>query len=583
MRNNLDNVKFIAHQINTVVGDIDGNKKKIIDLIKTTGDDKYFKIHIFPETAITGYLCGALYDRLDFIKDAEDALDEIQNSISDRTGAVIIGHTSFHGVNNSGFPKLRNSVSLLQYDYERQTYHKQLLANGDHHEDRKYFIAGDETKIFNYYKSDRIIKIGVPICEDAWYVDHTRNIPNEMVKLGAEIIISINQSYFYYGKQLKKYKMFSDIAKHNNVPVIMVNNVGCGDVVKNIVTYQGGSMSFDNNGRLTTLFEQFIEKSDTVNLISGSKNIIVNNKYQEILDCLIYTQKEFFKLQGINKAQVHISGGLDSAIVGYIVKEAMGIENTILISNPSLCNGDETKSNAQYLADKLGIKLYWNPIQEIYNKIKEVDEESFEDANIEMPKTGLSTMQAVLRTVQGLAANHRFGSAIVNTGNHTENVLGWFSFHDVGASGAIQLIGDLTKVELFKLAEHINIINCDNIIPERLYNGGLKPLAELPDIDADPFNYWVMSGICAEIIRNRKNKTDLMFEYDNKMLNLDFFPEQSIVYNEGRGAFETNIDIATRLMKRSVYKCAQASPVAIISPRSRGLSNRETLINKYNK
>ena len=597
---NVENQNFVIHQINTIVGDIYGNTDKII---KALENSEPYSIHIFPETAITGYLCGALYDRLEFIKDAENAekriIDYI-NRIEDCNGIVVIfGNITYHGINRSGFPILKNSaVCITRSPGEYSTiqyYHKQLLANYDHHEDRKYFKKGDETIVFDIKlsKHHTPFKIGVPVCEDSWFNDHTRNIPEEMVKMGADIIISINQSYFNYGKQLKKMKMFGDIAKHNNVKVIMVNNIGCGDVVKNIISYNGGSVVFDETGKLVKqlpVYEQchssfsFSEISkNNINGIKPTENVNINfNKYEEIRQSLIYTQKQFFELQGIERAQVHLSGGLDSSIVAYLVVEAMSKDDVIFISNPSSCNGNETKSNAQHTADILGVKLYWNPIEEIYQTLKRVDDESFEGCDT-IPKAGLSSMQAVLRSVQALSANHRFSSGLVSCGNHTENVLGWASFHDVGSIGVLQLIGDLSKVELFELAAYINKKEGKMIIPEDLYNGKLVPKAELPDADEDNIDYYVQSGICVQLVRERKGLSDIMFEFNNKILNQDYYPDYDAVYRYSYEDFKKQVEFAINKMKRSVYKNAQSAPVVVISPRSRGFSNRETLINRYNK
>lgn len=588
MSEKLKNISYTIHQINTVVGDIEGNTEKIIDYIKTSDNT----IHIFPETAVTGYLCGSLYDRLEFVKEADNANEKIRLFIKEsklNNIIVIFGNITFHGINRAGFPRLKNSaicINKTKDDTTIQFYHKQLLANYDHHEDRKYFEVGKETNIFNVSLGNQDIKIGVPICEDCWFKDHTRNIPEEMAKAGADMLISINQSYFSYGKQLRKLNMFSEIAKHNNLNFIMVNNIGCGDVVKNIISYNGGSMIFDDNGKLVEQLPLFKEAHKKI-ILSETNNEKIKDlcfdKYNEILNALIYTQGEFFKLQGIKKAQVHLSGGLDSSIVAYLVTKAMGKENVIFISNPSQCNGNETKSNAQYTADKLGVKLYWNPIEEIYQTLKTIDENSFKDSNLELPKAGLSSMQAVLRSVQALAANHRFKSGLVSCGNHTENVLGWASFHDVGSIGVLQLIGDLGKAELFELAEYINKIENNIIIPENLYNGQLVPKAELPDADEDNIDYWLQSGICIQLIRERKGLDDILFEFNNKLLNKDYYPKLDRVYEYTEDDFIAQVKFAINKMKQSVYKNAQAAPVVIISPRSRGFSNRETLINKYNK
>ena len=239
----LEKLKVSVHQINTVTGDLEGNTQKIKDCIFKDWENGKVDISIFPETAITGYTCGSLFDRVDFINEQNEKLKEIAKYIrSHHSGIVIIGFVSLHGTNRNGFPILMNSVAVIDR-FRIRTYHKQLLADSDHHEDRKYFKSGNETKIFDVILPNvGKIKIGVPICEDSWFTNHHRDIPREMVEMGAELLVIPNQSYFYYGKQEIRRNLFSKIAKNNNVPVISVNAVGVGDIVKNIVIFDGGSL-----------------------------------------------------------------------------------------------------------------------------------------------------------------------------------------------------------------------------------------------------------------------------------------------------------------------------------------------------
>lgn len=347
--------------------------------------------------------------------------------------------------------------------------------------------------------------------------------------------------------------------------------------------FDGGSMIFNEKGMPVIEFPQFQEwiKTHTLSKLNGKSTQLRKNKYEEILEALIFEQKEMFNLLGLKKAQVHISGGLDSAIVGYIVKKAMGKENCIFITNPTILNKNSIKL-ASIISDNLKVKLKTNPLQNIYDKFMEIDKSSFGD---ELSDTGKASVQAVLRTVQGLAASHRFKTGIVATGNHTEIVLGWASFHDIGSIGVHAPIGDLTKTELYELSNYINKKEENEIIPKKLFNGTIKPAAELPDSMEDPIDYWLQSGICAEIIRNHKSKPELINEFENKSLTEDFFPilpDGKTIYDTYNiKEFEKEVDFSFIKSKNSVYKAAQGAPIVVISPRSRGFSNRETIINKY--
>jgi len=575
----MSNINISVNQIKVITGDITGNTNKIINCIKDDIKNNVL-ISVFPETAISGYMCGSLWDRIDFVKEQFNKIYDIQNTMikNNHLGISIVGVVRFLGVHRNGFPILRNSVAVISKT-DIDFYDKQILASTDHHEDKKYFSAGTETKIFDFNVPSKNInlKIGIPICEDSWFKDHSRNIPQEMVQMGAELLIIPNQSYFYYGKQKKRYKLFSSIAKDNNVDVVTVNAVGVGDILKNIVIFDGGSMSFNKNGELISELPQFVETNTNINSDNKVINFSRNEKYKEIIDAIVFEQKEYFGLMGIKKGQVHISGGLDSAIVAYLVQKAMGKENTVLITNPSSLNTKSLKF-VKDLSDNLGISYYTNPIEDIYQKIIEVHTNSFNEI---LSDTGKASVQAVLRTVQGLAASHQFKSGIVATGNHTEIVLGWASFHDIGSIGVHAIIGDLTKVELFQLAKYINESEGNEIIPNEIFDGRFKPAAELPDANEDPIDYWVQSGICAALIRNRKTKRQLIDEYNDKSLNKDYFPKMEEVYKYDLNGWKNEVDFAINKMRTSVYKAAQGAPIVIMSPRSRGFSNRETLINFY--
>ena len=581
----LKNLKFSTHQNIIVTGDIEGNTQRIKDSIsydKESGVD----LSVFPETAISGYMCGSLWDREDFVKEQARKIYEIKSFIETirYKGAVIVGFVDFLGLKTNGYPHLKNAVALIKADMAPQIYHKQLLASADHHEDKKYFDRGDETKVFTLdLPNTGPIKIGVPICEDAWYTDHSRNIAEEMVAEGAELIVHINQSYFYYGKQEKRKKLLAYLSNKIKTPIISVNALGIGDIVKNIIIFDGGSMVFDHKGRLVSVGERFKEykKIETLSKLDTVQTSFYG-KYTEIIEAIVFEQKQFFSLMGLEKAQVHVSGGLDSAIVAALAVMAMGKENVVLISNPTDLNSDSIKY-VHYLEKKLGVKVYWDRLQMVFDVFMSENHISFPDKELSL--TGQASVQATLRTVQGLAASHRFGTGIIATGNHTEIVLGWASFHDIGSIGVHAIIGDLTKTELYQLAQNLNAVFFeDEVIPEDLYNGVFKPAAELPDAKEDPIDYALQSGICALLIRNRMSKTDLVegfAEKNEEIFTYDLFPEQDYLWSKSVNDIKEQVEWASDRMKKSVYKAAQSAPIVIISPRSRGFSNREVLINKY--
>ena len=586
------NVKICQMLVRT--GDLEGNFKQVIDEIHKMVEDE-IELLVFPETALTGYCCGALWENVDFVVKQKQLLFEISIALPFNR-AVVIGFVNYLGQDTDGYPILTNSAAIINNGHI-SVYDKQLLATRDHHEDVKYFKAGTESKVFELILWHGKIKIGVPICEDIWFKDHTRNIPEEMRRLGAEMLVSINQSYFHYDKYEDRFNLAKGIVKTCRIPLVYVNAVGVGDIVKNIMIFDGGSFVMDTFEQVQDHLARFMSESrkihiDDILYVDSPKVDLPSNafdKYDQISSAIVFAQQEIFALSHIKRAQVHLSGGIDSAVVAALSVCAETGGETVFITNPSNENSPETKNYAMHVATKLCRPLYWEFINESIAALATTHMKAFKTDNVSGGV--LTCAHAVGRTVMGLMATHEFGTGIVPTANHTEIVLGWANFHDIGSIGVYAPIGDLTKTEIFELAEHINAKAEDEIIPRQLYDGSLMPAAELPDAKFDPINYFLQSGICANMIRLRMSKSQQMEAFVNKKLRLEYFkplhvygldPENIYaVYDVNPGEFSDALDYAYRKAKISVYKAAQGAPILILSPRSRGFSNRETLFNLY--
>ncbi len=572
-------------QTQPVTGDLEGNVRQIlagIERAKTAKAD----IVAFPETSITGYCCGALFENREFVAYNKRFLAEIIAPAVPNDLVAIVGYVDVKGERKDHHPDIANSVAVIQGGKIVGTYDKQLLANGNHHEDKKYFRAGVESKVFEVTVQGKPLRIGTPICEDIWKEDHERDIIGEMRQQGAELIVCPNYSYFFYGKQEHRKEICQTQARGNDIPIAYLNASGVGDIVKNIMIYDGGSFVIDRTGKTVGEARRFGTDFTVVDLKDGKGTPLpakpAATKMEEIHDSLVFEQRELYRTLGIPNCQVHMSGGIDSAVVGAIAAEAMGKEHVVFITNPTKDNGDITKGNATHIAQALDVPLHWQPTQAAYEML--VD--GFRDAfTAEPDNTAKGNMQALLRTAQGLTSTRHFRSAIAATGNHTEIVHGWCTFHDIGSIGAHAPLGDLTKVEVFQLAAHINERAGREIIPAGLYDGSVAPMAELADAKEDPFDYYVISGIDAEMIRHRRSVAEIIDAYRTRTLTPEFFPPgpdgKDVYARTDLQGFASATWDAFERSKRSVFKAAQAAPIVIISPRSRGFSNRETIINAY--
>lgn len=578
----MKDLKVTIGQIEIKTGDIKGNTSRIKEAIQKALDDKS-DILVLPETSITGYCCGSLFNNIDFINDNINSLNVISKLVPSELH-VVLGFVDLKLIRKDGFPEISNSIAILNNQNIIYTYDKQCMANSGHHEDKKYFAPGMRTSVKELTIRGQKIVVGTPICEDVWYMDHVRNIPYEMVNMGAEILLVCNQSYFTYDKMFKRIDIYQHLTKTLNVPIIQVNAIGIGDIVKNFMMFDGGSSIHYIDKKC--ILPQFTTDIKTIGLDFSQADHLTNfanyDKYEQIYQSLIFGSKEIFKNCGISKAQLHLSGGLDSTIVGVILAQAFDKDKILFVSNPTKYNSSKTIGYINHLSKKLDIPVSWFEMGKIADTYISVFTESFNEEPSPLSK---STSHAVGRTVQGLMVSNHFKTAIVCTGNHTENILGWCNFHDIGSIGIVSLIGDLSKTELYFLSDHINKRFNDEIVPTDLYKDKFKPAAELPDSSEDPFDYWVVSGICSSIIRKRYNKMTMVSLYDSKELDSEDFPNDfngvSIYNRISKDDFEKQVERCFLLMKRSVFKSAQHAPNLILSNRSRGFSNRETLINHY--
>jgi len=214
-------MKIALAQTKPVTGDLEGNVAQIIrDIRKAKSEDA--DLVIFPETAITGYCCGALYEQTDFVLYNKMLLEEVIAKEVPEGMVGVVGFVDPKRIDKNGRLEISNSAAIMQGGKIIDIYDKILLANDDHHEDRKYFTPGQVPKVIEIDTGKHKFNLGTIICEDAWSNSHDRDIVQETKELGADIIACINQSYFYNGKQEIRHEIFGGHAKEKQIPFISI-------------------------------------------------------------------------------------------------------------------------------------------------------------------------------------------------------------------------------------------------------------------------------------------------------------------------------------------------------------------------
>ena len=565
-------------QIRVKSGDIEGNLSRILGALEEVPEST--DVVLFPEMCISGYNVGCLFEYEQFIQDCTSAVDRVARAAKAIRNdlIVVVGAPRFANtpMDDQGNVQLHNSAFVIKNGVVIHVYDKRILANDYHHEDRKYFVPGSSSPIVPGHP------LAVLICEDIWHNETLEMLKDSMKS--AELngqpkitdLLVPNFSYYCADKLHSRFDVAKKIAISAQVDVHYCNTIGLGDISKNILVYDGASfVSYSDGGRLDApRYTSGLYHNG--NMWPGTYPSWEEETMQSIVHAVRYAWEEF----GLKQAQVHLSGGVDSSVVAVIAVEALGKQNVTFVTNPGEHTSKTTLRLAKEVAAGLGVPLTVLPVKTMESALGKVFSKIGTVAAITK-----STISAVGRTVVGLAmTNQQFAdgkpTGILATGNHTENYLGWCNFHDIGSIGVMQPIGDLTKTELFALCRHINSTHEFNLIPTELIDGRVKPMAELADTDVDPFDYYLCSGICAEMLRNRATPRQLLEQFDSKTLNTSSFPGND-VYAYSRAVFSSTCEDVARRAQRSVYKSAQHAPVLVLSKRTRGFSARETLINHY--
>ncbi|MBI5065318.1 NAD(+) synthase [Candidatus Woesearchaeota archaeon] len=594
-------MKLALAQINPFTRDLAGNTKKIIDFIrkaKSQGAD----IVAFPELAITGYCMADNFNRMFFIRENKRLLQEV--IAPEAKGIiVVVGFVDYDEAKTmrNGKKVKWNAAAVIQDGKIVQIRRKSLLPNYDVFDDWRYFKAGTEegVKPVEISIKGKKIKLGILVCEELWEDDYQIKPVKLMKKNGAELIISISASPSYFSRIEKRIEICKKRIQENNLPVVYLNTVGIGDIGKNIIPFDGFSMVFDKEGRLldhAALFEEDLKIVDLekqpITLpplnewhLRQKPVLPIFNRWKLMYDQLVMSVKDYFQKLGFKKAVIGLSGGIDSALVACIAVDAIGKENVLAVNMPSRFNATLTKDAARDLAKNLGIKYLVWPIEDITN----IHRKSFKEL-FKRELTGVSDQnpQARLRGNVLMTVSNAEGHIVLSTGNKTEVALGYCTLYG-DMVGGLDVLGDINKIEVYKLSDYVNQKAGKEIIPEASIK--VKASAELgADQDVtkgqgDPFDYFIVGPLVDEIVNNDEFWVE---ELVQKFKNKEFDKEIWIPDQEGKTVYdkftpETFRKFILEMARKidiAAYKRMQAAPIIRASPNAFGWDYREVIVKK---
>jgi NAD+ synthase (glutamine-hydrolysing) len=573
-------------QINTTVGDLEGNVERIREYVARAEALKPDVI-AFPEMAITGYPPEDLLLRPSFITENRKSLESLAATTAGQPFTLIVGFVDWES-------DLYNAAAVIHDGRIADVYHKQHLPNYGVFDEARYFQEGIRSPVYSIAG----VLVGVNICEDIWYPgDPTAS----QVHAGAEVIVNINASPFHKGKREARRSMLETRAADYAVALCYVNQVGGQDEL----VFDGASMMIDPEGRPLAEATQFEEallvadidlegifqrrlhdprrRAERLEFLEfgGAEPILVSeapnappeevriarpslaeeeistlSEEAEVYKALVLGTRDYLHKTGFSHALVALSGGVDSAFVAAIAADALGPENVTGVAMPSRYSSEGSLADARAVADSLGIEFRTIPIEGPFSAYLDVLSESFAGRPVDTTEENL---QARIRGNYLMALSNKFGWLVLTTGNKSEMAVGYATLYG-DMAGGFAVIKDVPKTLLYRICRWLNKHRGREIIPRTILE---KP----PSAELRPNQY----------------DTDSLPPYDILDPILEAYVEDDRSYDEivAMGFEAATVRRVLDLVNRSEYKRRQAPPGVKITARAFGRDRRLPIANRY--
>ena len=536
-------------QINTTVGDFDGNSDKIVDAWRHA-DEAGAELLVLPELALCGYPPRDLLAKPAFLRQNQVALERLAK----RGGraVAVVGYASVNET-NSGRPA-RNSAAVLRDGQVAALRHKTLLPTYDVFDEDRYFEpATDNTPVEILGK-----KIGITICEDIWNDEvflndrrYGRSPTDELTGGGAELLLNLSASPWNLGKEHSRHVLLSQLSTKAGCPVVYCNLVGGNDEL----VFDGGSQYYNGHGVLGASGAMFAEDLllvDTETIVPKSSD--TSGDDEKIHKALSLGVRDYLHKCGFASAVIGLSGGIDSAVTAVVAVDALGAENVRGVAMPSQYSSQGSLEDAEHLANALGIQYDVVPIEPVFEQLKSQLREIFEGLNED---TAEENMQARIRGNILMSMSNKFSSLLLTTGNKSELAVGYCTLYG-DMCGGLAVISDLPKTKVYSLAKWIN--RDREIIPESTLTK--PPSAELRpgQVDQDSLPpYDILDSILEAYV-------------------VDGQDAEAIIAS---GHDKATVERIIRLINLNEYKRRQAAPGIKITSKAFGVGRRIPVAKRF--
>ena len=540
-------------QLNFVVGDIQGNARKIIDAAREAHAGAS-RLLLTPELALSAYAAEDLYLRPAFLSACEKALAEIAAATADLTGlTLVVGHPQ--AIPGEYGHRCHNAASVIRNGRIEQTYAKQRLPNYEVFDEQRYFIPGNGTCVFEVDG----VRIGLLICEDAWFPEPACAAADA----GAQLIACINASPFHMGKGVEREDAMRARVKETGLPLVYAHLVGGQDEV----VFEGASFALNADGKVAMRAPAFSEQLARVDVQVQGGAVQLGGEMAPVLGweaelwaALVTGVRDYIGKNGFPSVVLGLSGGIDSALVLAIAVDALGADKVRTVMMPSPYTADISWIDAREMAARLNVKYEEISIAPQFEAFKAALAADFAG----LPEdTTEENLQARIRGTLLMALSNKFGSVVLTTGNKSEMATGYCTLYG-DMAGGFAVIKDVLKTRVFALARWRNendpFGKGANPIPERIITR--PPSAELrpdqKDQDSLP-PYEVLDAIVERYMERDEPIADIV----------------------SAGFAEADVDRVTRLIKINEYKRRQAPVGVRVTRRSFGKDWRYPITNKF--
>ena len=493
-------------QINPTVGDFAGNTDKICSYIESA-ETQGLDLLIFPELSISGYPVWDLANKASFIQKNQESLRTIIAVTKGKHVAVTVG---FIDHPQRGETKSHNALAVIRNGKVIHKQYKTLLPTYDVFLEQIFFASGKTHKVLLLGNH----RIGASICEDIWDDSYSIKPAKILARKGAKILINISASPYHKDVVAARGRVILRKAKEYGLWIIYVNQVGGQDDL----VFDGRSFICNPKGQIQFQAEPFREGLYKTRLDFQKNRSIqpagkVINTVREMYQALVLGLSDYVRKNRFRRVVVGLSGGIDSALVATLARDALGPQSVIGVAMPGPFSSSHSIRDARHLAECLGIEFRMKPIRSHYsNFIKEAIQEKQKRRMKPVERTkitlAMENLQARLRGLELMYLSNDEGALLLTTGNKSELAMGYCTLYG-DMCGGLSVLGDVYKTDVYRIAEFRNSIS--KVIPD----SSLKkaPSAELrphqKDQDSLP-SYSILDQVLFLYIEKNKSFQEIV-------------------------------------------------------------------------